>query len=149
MLHQFIKALRWTLVFGKDQTFCVTLLVWFCASVKNVLPYPLTLKQCSCDFLYPLQIDASHNIYGVTKFMSSIAIFSVQQIHYVLLATLFDSVPRTTKLPILTFHFWWSNFRGFRMDDLSVSTDTLEEAKKLHQDLQTVLASGVFNLKPN
>ena len=53
----------------------------------------------------PFQIDASHHIHGVTKFMSTIAIFLVQQIHRVLLATLYGSVLRTTKLPILTLQY--------------------------------------------
>ena len=59
------------------------------------------IEGCSFRILYPLQIDASYDIYGITKFMSTIAIFLVQQNHRVLLATLFDSVLRT-KLPMLT-----------------------------------------------
>ena len=53
-------------------------------------------------FVQNLQIDASYDIYGVPNFMNTIAIFSVRQIHRVLLATLFDSVLGTTKLSTLT-----------------------------------------------
>ena len=36
--------------------------------------------------------------------------------------------------------------RHIYMDDLYVSTDTLEQAKNLRRDLQAVLATGSFNL---
>ena len=144
MHHQFIKVLRWILVFWKDLTCCVTLLVWLCAFANNVLPYPLTLKQCSCKFRCHLQIDASYDIYGVTKFMSTIAIFLVPQNHPVLLATPVrqcaeDNKTASPDAPSLVA-------RHIYMDYLYVSTDTLEEAKNLRTILQTVLATGGFNL---
>ena len=76
--------------------------------------------------------------------MSTIAIFLVPQIHPVLLATPVrqcaeDNKTASPDAPSLVA-------RHIYMDYLYVSTDTLEEAKNLRTVLQTVLATGGFNL---
>ena len=86
-----------------------------------------------------LQIDASYDIYGVTKIMSTIALFLVQQAHGVQLSTLFNIVLRTTKLCILTLQIKWLDTTTWRISMCPLIS--LNKQKNLRRDVQTVLAT--------
>ena len=142
MHHQVINLLRWALDFWKGLIYCVTLRVWFCAFVKNVLLYLLTLKQLSCKFpssdrrflrcLWRNEIhEYNRHKFGATDLLCA-ACYAVRQCGED------NKTVYSDAQNLVTRHIY--------MDDLYVSTNTLEQAKTLPRDLQAVLATGGSNL---